>query len=131
MKNDVKELLIVQQQNFFYSTVIKLIIAGLMCIGGFVLLILGVTGSVEIVVNAVDIQGKLVNASPGIVFVFLGMLIIIKTHHKSHQIVKLDSEGTIREFDGGLAHGMTYTQNKEQLKTSRDKDNVNWYKKLL
>jgi hypothetical protein len=106
MNNDITELLILQQKQFFYSTTIKLIIAGLMCLGGFFLLILGISGSVEIEVNAMDIQGKLINASPGIVFVFLGMLIILKTHHKSHQTIEQHENGIIKTAGLSVAHGM-------------------------
>ena len=117
MNNEVNDLLVLQQKQFFYSTVIKLIIAGLMCIGGFVLLILGITGSVEIELNAVDIQGKLINASPGIVFVFLGMFIIVKTHHKSHQTIEQYENGNIKAVGSSVAHGMVFKDKEREIVT--------------
>lgn len=107
MKNNSPDKLLAQQmQSFQVSTWIKLGIGSLMIIGGFTLLILGITGSIEIVIDAVDIKGKLINASPGIVFAFLGFLIVVMTHHRVSQAFQYDSKGVLRDVGLNVVHGM-------------------------
>ena len=74
---------------------------------GFGLLIAGVAGSVELVVEADSFSGKLTNASPGIVLTLLGILVIrwsrvlIGIHRSNSRIGKLPSA-----FSMSVNHGM-------------------------
>lgn len=48
-------------------------------IGGIVLLLLGLMGNVELVMEAIDMKARLVNASPGLVMVLIGAYVVIKS----------------------------------------------------
>jgi hypothetical protein len=51
-------------------------ICGLGIVLGFVLLVLGINGSIEIVVDAKTLKGKLVNASPGVIIAAFGFAVL-------------------------------------------------------
>lgn len=48
-------------------------------IGGIALLLLGLTGNVELVMEAIDMKARLVNASPGLVMALIGAYVVIKS----------------------------------------------------
>ena len=48
----------------------------LFCVAGFVLMILGMTGTIEWVIKAANLNGRLLNASPGVVLALMGMIIV-------------------------------------------------------
>ncbi len=48
-------------------------------IGGVILMLLGLSGNVEWIVEAASVQSKLVNASPGLVMILVGALLVWKS----------------------------------------------------
>ena len=52
--------------------------SGILCIiGGFILTILGFAGSIDWIIEGTDFTSKLMNASPGVLLMIIGFLIII------------------------------------------------------
>lgn len=60
---------------YFVGTIMGLSLGGLLAIAGFVLSILGLSGSIEWLVKTPGLTSKLTNASPGVVFALLGLVI--------------------------------------------------------
>jgi hypothetical protein len=61
-------------------------IGGLVLLGGIILSLLGISGSIEWLVEAVGITSKLTNASPGIVIAMIGAAILWRYKpHVSHE----------------------------------------------
>lgn len=48
----------------------------LFCVAGFVLMFLGLTGTIEWVIETADLTSRLLNASPGVVLALMGMIIV-------------------------------------------------------
>jgi len=63
-----------------YDSAIKvgLRVGALAFISGFILCIIGLSGKVELIIEGGGFQGKLINASPGVVFAFLGLALMWK-----------------------------------------------------
>lgn len=59
------------------GSIMGLVIGGLIAFGGIFLILFGLAGSIQWLVNAGGISSKLINASPGVVIVVVGMIIII------------------------------------------------------
>lgn len=59
------------------GSIMGIAIGGLISLLGIFLLLFGLTGSIEWLVNAGGLSSKLINASPGLVIVVVGMVIII------------------------------------------------------
>lgn len=71
-------------------------------IGGFVLSLLGLTGSVQLLVEDLGITAKLTNASPGVVFCLLGMLIVLHFKPKiTRSVDRQQQSANHRYADGG------------------------------
>lgn len=51
-------------------------------LGGIVLMILGITGSIDWIVEIDGITSKLINASPGLIMVIVGAFIVLKSRMK-------------------------------------------------
>ena len=66
----------------FITVIIGLVIGGICIIAGFILSILGVSGSVEWFLKAQSITAKLVNASPGVVLTIVGLIIVLRNRLK-------------------------------------------------
>lgn len=60
-----------------FGIIFGLVIGGLLCLLGVVLLLMGFAGSIEWLVEAPGIKSKLINASPGIVLSVMGLVILI------------------------------------------------------
>jgi len=69
-------------------------------VGGFVLSILGLTGSVQLLVEGAGMTAKLTNASPGVVFCLLGMLIVMRFKPKVTRTVQ-KRESSSQGYSGG------------------------------
>lgn len=63
----------------FVLALLSLISGFTMIIAGIVLMILGLSGNVEWIVQAADFQSRLINASPGLVLTFAGSLLVWKS----------------------------------------------------
>jgi len=64
------------QSAYFWGTLIGIIVGALFCLSGLIITILGLSGSIEWVFEAVDVKSRLTNAGPGVFFALLGMLIL-------------------------------------------------------
>ncbi len=60
------------------GSIVGIIIGGLIAFLGIFLLLFGLTGSIDWFVNVGGISSKLINASPGIAIVVVGMIILIR-----------------------------------------------------
>ncbi len=58
------------------GTILGITIGGLFALAGFTLCILGLSGSIEWLVEAASFKAKITNASPGVVFAAMGMVIL-------------------------------------------------------
>lgn len=58
-----------------------------MIIGGITLIVLGLVGEVELIIDAVDFNARLVNASPGLVLTLIGAYIVMNSRmdFKAHK----------------------------------------------
>jgi hypothetical protein len=90
-------------KGYIHSIMIGLIIGSFFSIAGFILTLLGLSGSIEWIIESNGIQSKLSNASPGVFFALLGLLTLfwykpsIKTH-KSQVIDSLSQEKSTQEL---------------------------------
>ncbi len=75
-----------KSRTYRYGLLAGLSFGMLMVVGGVVLSIMGVAGSIEWVVTGKDFSGKLTNASPGVILTVLGMIILWRYKpHVSHE----------------------------------------------
>lgn len=66
----------------FIITLISLC-SGILClIGGFILIILGFAGSIDWIVEVSGFSSKLINASPGIILLIVGLIIVLNSRIK-------------------------------------------------
>ena len=89
---DIKKLLEQEQKNSNQTHLFKLSISAFLIISGVIIATLGFSGTMEIVVQAITIKGKLINASPGILFLILGTIILLKTNNLSIKNIELIKE---------------------------------------
>lgn len=72
-----------QALNYEFIIVLISLIGGIGClIAGIVLTVLGFTGSIEWIVEASGFSSKLINASPGIVLMVIGLWLTLKSRLK-------------------------------------------------
>jgi hypothetical protein len=91
-------------RSYFLGTNIGIILGALLCAGGFVLTILGLAGSVNWIIKFNGISSRLTNASPGVFFAILGMILVwrfkpkvtdeIKDGQNYYRKLKLEMRGT-------------------------------------
>ncbi len=80
-------------------------ICGLSCvIGGIILLILGITGSADLLIESKGFTAKLVNSSPGVVMMFIGFLITFVSIPKQSSHLKITDKGFVT--GSSVRHGM-------------------------
>ena len=94
--------------------VIGLATGAIVFVAGFVLCILGLTGSIQLIFEGPGITAKLTNASPGIVFALLGVIVLWRFKPRVTHTVKTE-EKKIDHFDniGGATHRSSYTTRNE------------------
>lgn len=64
------------RKTIYLGTLLGVVIGGILCLCGFVLCLLGLTGTVGWLVETRSFSSRLSNASPGAFFAFLGMIIL-------------------------------------------------------
>ena len=111
---------------YFWGTILGISIGAFFSIAGFVITILGFNGSVEWFVKAPGFTTKLINASPGVFFALLGMLILWRYKPRGRDKLKIgkftsETEQFFYQF-GTVEHLISEKQKKEFEKI---------YKKLL
>lgn len=79
-------------QTYRKGIIAGLLIGGLVFIAGFVLCILGLSGAVEMILEGASLKVRLVNASPGVAFAFLGMIVMWKFKPKISHTVKVEQK---------------------------------------
>ncbi len=72
----------------------------LLLIGGIILCLLGLTGSIEVILEGGAVKARLLNASPGVVIAFLGLLIVWRYKPKITQATRTIQTKTERERVG-------------------------------
>ena len=92
--------------------IIGLSIGALCLVFGFVLIILGVSGSIDWFVEAGGIKSKMINATPGSVFSLIGLMILWKYKPKIKS-----TKRTIKETKVGET-GIETTITKEESRVS-------------
>ena len=81
---------------YLIGTILGISIGALFCIAGFVIAILGLTGSIEWVFEAGGLKSRLSNASPGAFFALLGMIVIWRYKPKIEDRLDLSPDRSIR-----------------------------------
>ena len=76
---------------YLIGTVLGILVGMFFCLGGFYIILSGVSGSIEWFFKAGSIQSKLSNASPGIIAVVAGVVIICRYKPKIKDILKAKS----------------------------------------
>lgn len=61
---------------YFYGTLMGITFGGLMAISGFILSVLGLSGSIEWIFEASSFKSRITNASPGILFAVSGVIVL-------------------------------------------------------
>lgn len=73
----------VQALHYEFIIVLISLISGIGClIAGIILTILGVTGSIEWIVEVSGFTSRIINASPGIVIMIIGLILTLKSRLK-------------------------------------------------
>jgi len=104
-------------------------ICGLGIVLGFVLLVLGINGSIEVVVDAKTLNGKLVNASPGVVMAAFGFAVLgIQAWRRPKMTLMDPKSGSIELHESGpvflLSDGLGIRLKRS---TDRDPQGDHWY----
>lgn len=84
------------QETYSWSVKFGLIFGSVCLIMGFILIVMGLTGNIELVIQGGNINTKVANASPGIVLCILGLVIILYYKPKIKQ--KKSSNGKTIEI---------------------------------
>jgi hypothetical protein len=96
-----------KSRTYRYGLLAGLSFGMLMVVGGVVLSIMGVAGSIEWVVTGKDFSSKLTNASPGVILTVLGMIILWRYKpHVSHETTfdrRSGSPSSVQAWGGGSA----------------------------
>lgn len=79
------------------GSIVGIIIGGLIAFLGIFLLLFGLTGSIDWFVNVGGISSKLINASPGVAIVVVGMIILIR--YKPRIRYEYEIRKTLTEYD--------------------------------
>jgi hypothetical protein len=98
------------------AIVMGLATGAIVFLGGFVLCILGLAGSVQLILEGPGLGAKLTNASPGIVFALLGMAVVWRFKPKISHTVHTEEKRIDHTVSGG-----TYTSSyvaSDEKKTS-------------
>lgn len=77
---------------YLIGTIAGIVVGALFVIAGFILALLGISGSINLVVEAKDITTRLTNASPGVIFAVLGMVVLWRYKPRTNETVRVDSE---------------------------------------
>lgn len=70
-----------------------MVVGALLLLGGFVMTVMGLSGTSEWIIESMSLRARLVNASPGAVFAIIGMVLMFRYKPK----VKTDIEIKINE----------------------------------
>ncbi|MCG8053270.1 MAG: hypothetical protein JAZ15_18900 [Candidatus Thiodiazotropha endolucinida] len=100
-------------------------LSGLICvIGGVVLLLLGITGTTSILVESGDFKANLLNASPGVVLLLIGFLIIFVSIPKQRSYTEINKDGISTGIY--IEHGMVMSDKNEpqNKKSNTFHDNI-------
>jgi hypothetical protein len=62
--------------SYLIGTVMGISVGAIFCLSGFVIVILGFTGSIEWIVKGANFSSKITNAGPGVFFALLGAIIL-------------------------------------------------------
>jgi hypothetical protein len=79
-------------RTYHKGVIIGLTVGGVVFIAGFILCILGLAGTVEILLEGGGLKARLVNGSPGVAFAFLGMIVMWKFKPKITQNTKVEQK---------------------------------------
>lgn len=71
----------------FIIILLSMVAGWTMIIGGIILIVLGLTGEIELIIDTVDFNARLVNASPGLILALIGAYIVLKSRmdFKAHK----------------------------------------------
>jgi hypothetical protein len=61
---------------YLIGTIMGITFGGIFCVAGFIIAILGLTGTIELVFEAGGLRSRLANACPGAFFALMGMIIL-------------------------------------------------------
>jgi hypothetical protein len=61
-----------------------ILFGGILCFSGFIIALLGLSGSIEWIIEATNIKSCLINANPGVFFGFLGTIVLWRYKPTGH-----------------------------------------------
>ena len=84
-----KERIISISRTYFWGTIIGIIVGAVFCIAGFIITVMGLTGSIEWLLQVGNFTSKLANAGPGVFFALVGMLILWRYKPKGKERIRI------------------------------------------
>lgn len=90
-------------RTYFVGTLMGISVGAIVCISGFVLCILGLSGTIEWIFEAADFKSRISNASPGVFFALLGAIILWRYKPKVTDRLRMgpDTLSSSQSFDNG------------------------------
>ncbi|MCG8311975.1 MAG: hypothetical protein MI976_02060 [Pseudomonadales bacterium] len=88
---------------YLIGSIAGIVVGALFVIAGFILALLGFSGNTDLIVESTDLTAKLTNASPGVVFAFLGMIVLWRYKPRANETIQVDDNGfkqTTQMFSG-------------------------------
>lgn len=102
-----------------WATILGIIVGAFFAVSGFVITILGFTGSIEWFFKAGNFTSKLGNAGPGVFFALLGMLILWRYKPRSTERLEIESSslsGSRGSSGSGGSSGLAGSGRRFKLK---------------
>ena len=87
-----------------------MVIGGLVLLGGFAMFVMGLSGSVEWILEAGSLKARLANASPGAIFSLIGLFVMLKYRPKVKMNIELN---VTRQYEPGTSN---YVSENTQVK---------------
>jgi hypothetical protein len=96
---------------YYVGTIMGITVGALFCIAGFTMAVLGLSGSIDWVVESSNLTSKLTNASPGVVFGVIGLFVLWRYRPKVRENLAVD--------DKSLKHTTMLFRDNEELNTDK------------
>jgi len=107
----------IAHRSYFIGTITGIVLGALLCAGGFVLTILGLSGSVNWIIKLNGISSRLTNASPGVFFAILGMILVLKLRPKVTDEMKIGPYGRKLKLESrGTAKSISSSSSADEIK---------------
>lgn len=113
---------------YFWGTIIGILVGAVFALAGFVLVLLGVSGAIDWLVEMDDFKAKMINAGPGVVFAVLGTIILWRYKPSRREMVDFDKRMLYKElelsFSPEIIKLLETEKLEKKLKRPEDSDNA-------